>query len=95
MEHVSISQLKNQLSAYLKKVQVGETVVVTDRNKPVARISRIPDGDDEDSHVARLEAAGVVTRPTRKLTADMVQPVDFGKDVRVLEALLEERAEGR
>ncbi len=94
MERVSISRLKDQLSAYLKRVQAGETVLVTDRNKPVARLEPIPEPDDDESRVARLEAAGLVTRPKRKLTADLLQPIDLGKDARLLEALLEEREEG-
>src|SRR3990172_3653082 len=40
MYKATISELKNHLSAYLKKVQAGETVLVFDRNRPIARIER-------------------------------------------------------
>ena len=38
MMEVGIRELKNGLSRFLKQVQRGETVVVTDRGRPVARI---------------------------------------------------------
>jgi prevent-host-death family protein len=36
---VSIRELKNRLSEYLRRAQAGEEVVVTSRGKPVARLS--------------------------------------------------------
>ena len=36
MAAVGIRELKNRLSQYLKRVRVGERVVVTERGKPVA-----------------------------------------------------------
>jgi prevent-host-death family protein len=95
MEHVSISQLKDQLSAYLKRVQAGETVLVTDRNKPVARLEPILEPTTDEARVARLEAARLVTRPKRDFTPELVEPLDFGKDAGLLAALLEEREENR
>lgn len=35
---VSVRELKNHLSEYLGRVQNGEEVVVTSRNRPVARL---------------------------------------------------------
>lgn len=61
---VGVRDLKNGLSRYLKRVQSGETIAVTDRGKPVARI--IPAGIPED--IAKLMAEGRVTwsgRPFR------------------------------
>ena len=40
MEKATISQLKNRLSEFLKKVRAGQTVVVFDRSQPIARIER-------------------------------------------------------
>lgn len=97
MERVSISKLKDQLSAYLKKVQEGQTLVVTDRNKPVARLTPIPASENESERIGRLVAMGVLTAP-RGPPLDMQEflrrrPVIEGAGV--LEALLEERREGR
>ncbi len=57
MEEVGVRELKASLSRYLRRVRAGETIVVTDRGRPVARI--VPAGIPE--HVARLMAEGRVT----------------------------------
>lgn len=38
MTKVKIAKLKSQLSRYLRLVQKGEEVVVTDRDTPIARV---------------------------------------------------------
>lgn len=97
MERVSISRLKDQLSAYLKKVQDGQTLLVTDRNKPIARLEPVAALADEDAHIARLIALGIVSPPKAPpLSIEEIRrmrPVAPGAGV--LEALLEERREGR
>lgn len=57
MIEVGVRELKNSLSRYLRRVREGETVVVTDRGVPVARIipGRMPD------LIARLMAEGRLT----------------------------------
>lgn len=45
MKRVSISGLKNQLSAYLQRVLAGQTVIVYDRGRPITRIDRVADDD--------------------------------------------------
>ena len=40
MQTVSITQLKNSLSAYLRDVKAGEEVLITDRGRPIARLVR-------------------------------------------------------
>lgn len=52
----------NNLSKYIDRVRSGEEVVVTDRGKPVARLSAI---DSSTDRIADLVAAGVVRAPTR------------------------------
>ena len=95
MERVSISKLKDQLSAYLKRVQAGETVLVMDRGKPVAKLERADPELDEDARYRRLVAAGII-RPGKKTSRrPALRPVDMGPNPGVLEALLEERREGR
>jgi len=60
---VGIRELKNGLSKYLERVRAGEEVIVTDRGRPVARLSAI---DGSTDRLADLVAAGVVRAPTRK-----------------------------
>jgi len=57
MEEVGVRELKGALSRYLKRVRAGETIVVTDRGEPIARI--IPVGIPEG--IAKLMAEGRVT----------------------------------
>ena len=97
MERVSISRLKDQLSAYLRKVQAGETVVVMDRNKPVAQLSPLPPETDDSKRIRELEAAGLLTPPKRPpLTVEELNRLRVVvPGARVLDALLEEREEGR
>jgi len=38
MSHVGVRELKNCLSRYLKRVQEGEEIVVTERGRSVARL---------------------------------------------------------
>jgi len=59
---VGVRDLKNNLSRYLDRVQDGEEVIVTDRGKPVARLSSL---DHSTDRLAELIAAGVV-RPARR-----------------------------
>ena len=41
MEKASVSKLKDNLSAYLRKVRAGHPVVIYDRDVPIARLERI------------------------------------------------------
>ena len=59
---VGVRDLKNNLSRYLDRVQEGEEVIVTDRGKPVARLSAL---DHSIDRLADLIAAGVV-RPAKR-----------------------------
>jgi prevent-host-death family protein len=59
---VGVRELRNGLSRYLKRIRRGETIVVTDRGEPVARI--IPVGIPE--HIANLMAEGHVTWSGRR-----------------------------
>lgn len=57
---VGIRELKNSLSKYIDRVRAGEEVIVTDRGRPVARLSAM---DAADDRLADLVAAGVVRAP--------------------------------
>jgi len=62
MIEVGVRELKNSLSSYLRLVRQGETVVVTDRGVPVARV--IPAGVPE--HIADLMADGRISWSGKK-----------------------------
>ncbi len=58
---VGIRELKNGLSRYIDRVRNGEVVIVTDRGRPVARLSAL---DAAHDHLAELIATGIVRAPT-------------------------------
>jgi prevent-host-death family protein len=63
MTTVGVAQLRQNLSEYLRRVERGERLVVTDRNRPVAELGPPPaTGDALD----RLIAEGKVSRPLRR-----------------------------
>ncbi len=95
MEKVTISQLKNHLSAFLKKVRAGESVLILDRDRPVARLVSVEGQGPADDRLARLESEGLVRRALGPIPKELLEepPPKPGKSV--LEALIEERRKGR
>lgn len=101
MEKTTISQLKARLSAYLKKVRAGQTILILDRDQPVARLERVGGAGTApgDDRLARLERAGLLRRGARRVSSARLRAPPSAPAPRaeasVLEALLEERREGR
>jgi prevent-host-death family protein len=60
---VGVAELRQNLSRYLRRVERGERLVVTDRNRPVAEL-----GPPASTGAAldRLIAEGRVARPVRR-----------------------------
>jgi prevent-host-death family protein len=54
MKHVKVSELKAKLSARLAEVRAGETVVVCDRDTPIARLVPV---DEVTTAGLRIEPA--------------------------------------
>ncbi|HTV35284.1 MAG TPA: hypothetical protein VMF12_02545 [Xanthobacteraceae bacterium] len=100
MKRVSISEAKNRLSALIDGLKGGSGFLIVDRGRPVARLEPVTNNgrEDDDGRLARLIRNGVV-RPGRRKPL----PKSFFTDelphlkggASVLEALLEERREGR
>ena len=85
---VGIRELRQNLSKYLRRVERGERLEVTEHGRPVAVLA--PLGEPEGP-LARLMAAGRVTPPRTDLL-ELLPP--RGKiSTRTSEALLAERAE--
>lgn len=99
MKTSSISEAKNGLSALIERVRQGETVIITDRNLPVAQLAPLDSGTKTgtDAWLSNLERKGVVRSARRKGVPAFLRrpPVSLPEGVSVLEALLEERSEGR
>lgn len=66
----TISQLRNGLSAYLRQVKGGETVLIMNRATPVARIVPLAHqtgsspiaGNDDQARIDQLITEGLATR---------------------------------
>ena len=66
MTSVGIRELKNRLSEFLRRVQDGETIAVTDRGRVVAELrSPVPPVHGRRDRYAELVASGVI-QPARK-----------------------------
>jgi prevent-host-death family protein len=95
MKTASVAELKARLSEFLAVARNGEDVIVTDRGKPVARLT----GLSGSLHLTeRLEVAirrGVLRPPAGQLPADFwKRPRPQDPEGRSLRAILEEREEG-
>lgn len=96
MEKATISQLKNHLSAYLKKVLAGHAVLIFDRDRPIARIERVQEDESGgDERLLRLERAGLLRRPKARLAMKALRTGAPKAKRGVTQALIEERREGR
>ena len=95
MEKATISELRKHLSAYLKKVRAGESVLILDRNRPVARLVGAAAQGPGDDRLARLESEGLVRRALGPIPKELLEepPPKPGKSV--LEALIEGRRSDR
>lgn len=103
MIKATISDTKNRLSHFIDLAKRGETVLITDRGVPVARLESaarpkhpgIGSGDEE--RLSRLEKAGVIRVADKPLDLGWLdeppaKPLPGGD---ILKALLDEREESR
>ncbi len=99
MKMATITQTKNQLSQLLEAVRHGETVIIMDRNIPVARLEPVFADSlaDPEGQLARLERKGIIRRAQAVMPASLFDecPPKAKKGSSVLQALLDERNEGR
>lgn len=97
MKRATITEAKNGLSALIDQVKAGDSILITDRGVPVARLEPAAPSanDDDEGRLARLERAGLVTRGTGDvrgiLDRPLVQTIDGSS---VVDIVLEERESG-
>jgi prevent-host-death family protein len=93
----SVTEAKNRLSALLDLAQAGETVVIVDRGRPIAKLQSLR-GDiaDTSGRLARLARAGVVEAGTGELLPAILEPPpEPVGGASALDHLLRERETGR
>ena len=97
MKRATLTDTKNNLSALVDQVQHGETILILDRGRPVARLESVVGAeDDPEGRLARLERQGLLRRGSAPLPREvlMAKPPQ-AEGASVLEALLADRREGR
>ncbi len=84
----SVRELKARLSAYLHRVETGETVIITRHGKPIGRI--VPLETSTEARLEMLEQAGLIAWNGARLA--MLSPVTqtHGRST-VAELLVEDR----
>ena len=71
MVSVGVRELRQRASELLRRVEGGETIEITDRGRPVARLAPLPEG----SRLEVLKSAGEVDSATIDL-ADLPEPIE-------------------
>jgi prevent-host-death family protein len=95
MKNARISELRDKLSEYLARVRKGETVIVYDRDTPIARIDPIAGADQVPAMLLEAYRRGIVTPARIRDGKKIPPPMKVKEPLGLLEALLEERRTGR
>ncbi len=97
MERATVSKLKDNLSAYLRKVRAGQSIVIYDRDIPIARLERI-EAVGGTQRLVSLAAHGITRPPVRPLSGRRLEALlakPLAAKARVADALIADRAEER
>ena len=98
MKSANVAELRNHLSRYLGMVRRGESVLIRDRDRVIARIepagSNAAAADDDARRLEALELRGILRRGKGRISkALLLRRVKIDADV--VQAVLQEREEGR
>ncbi len=89
MESVSVRELRQHLSRYLRRVAAGERLIVTERRRPVAVLAPLP---EEEDILEYLIGTGEATRPAGDLLEiTPLPPIESPSLSEVLEEMREDR----
>jgi prevent-host-death family protein len=93
MTTASITEAKNNLSKLIRKVRHGQSILILDRNVPVARLEPLAAGsrDSDEAKIAELERHGLLKRGTGKLPKDFFNLPRLKFKKSLVEAVLDER----
>jgi prevent-host-death family protein len=73
MQSVSVTELKNQLSHYLRQVRQGHEIAIKERNRVIARLVPNTPAAGYEAELLELAAQGKVKLPEIPLTAEDVE----------------------
>ena len=90
---VGSRELKTRLGTYLEQVKRGATIVVTERGQPIAELRPIAEpGDSLEAALRRMEAEGLLTRPTKRGPLAPLKPIKLRPGTpSIAEAIAEDR----
>ncbi len=92
MRSIGVRELRQNASRYLREVKRGETVEVTERGEPIARLVPIP---KQESNYERMVADGRI-RPATRDPRDLGPPLKPKPGVPLASEILEQmRADDR
>ena len=83
MTSVGVRELRQRASELLRRVEEGETIEVTDRGRPVAVLSPVPEG----SPLEQLRALGEIEPATADLD-DLPEPLVLPRGIERPSAVL-------
>lgn len=88
-------ELKTRLGTYLRRVEHGETLVVTERGRPVAEIRPLPrrPADEREARLQELVRQGILSRAHAAPLAPF-KPIRPKDGWSATKAVLDEREEG-
>ena len=100
MKKVTITELKDNLSALLARAARGEEIIVFDRKKPYVRLVALfkygsSVGDKTKERLQRLEVDGLVSRRQCDSIKSYIKRKRPRSAVSVVDALIEERDRDR
>jgi len=99
MKKVGITELRKKLSRYLAQVNRGESILVFNRNQPVAQFTPLPKASrgvtSAAARLARLERKGLIRRGNGESGLWLVKRRPVKVPGSVLQNLLDERRRGR
>jgi len=96
MQAKTITEAKSGLSALIDQVRAGESILITDRGVPVARLEPVATSADPTGRVDRLTRAGLIRPGTGALSEDLLAgPTTHApKGVSLVDIVIEERRSG-
>jgi prevent-host-death family protein len=90
MKYVGMRQLKTQLARYLRAVEAGDSLTVTVRNRPVAKVIPIRTRSEEDEEALSALVEKGLLRPSKRKPRPLKRALKV-RNVRIAEAVLEDR----
>ena len=95
MKTTTVSKLKASLSKYLRSVKAGEEVLVTERGRPIAKLTRAESSEMLPDELIEMEKQGLIKLGSGKLPKGFWElPRPHDPKGLVAKAVLREREEG-